>query len=83
MKKCVSQKQKVSIPSFIQAYPTNSTTAHSALYPFSQWIANFGAPSELTTDDGTQFANELISQFCDLAAIDFDTIHAYLSTLTC
>ena len=62
---------------FIQVYPTKSTTAQSALYPFSQWIANFGAPSELITDNGTQFANELISQFCDLAAIDFDTIHAY------
>ena len=34
-------------------------------------------PSEITTDNGTQFVNRLIEQFCDLANINADKIHAY------
>ena len=62
---------------FIQTYPIKSTSAASALYSFTQWISNFGVPSEIVTDNGTQFANELIEEFCELANIDPTTIHAY------
>ena len=54
---------------FLQVYPTRSVTAKEALIHFNNWIANFGCPSEITTDNGTQFANELISDFCELANI--------------
>ena len=62
---------------FIQIYPTKTTSAQDGLYPFIQWISNFGVPSEITTDNGTQFANQLIEQFCDVANIDANKIHAY------
>ena len=62
---------------FIQIYPTKSTSASDGLYPFTQWISNFGVPSEITTDNGTQFVNQLIEQFCDVANIDANKIHAY------
>ena len=57
---------------FIQTYPIKSTSAASALYSFTQWISNFGVPSEIVTDNGTQFANELIEEFCELSVSIFN-----------
>ena len=62
---------------FVQLYAVEDTSADSALNSFVQWISNFGVPSEITTDNGTQFVNRLIEQFCDLANINADKIHAY------
>ena len=61
----------------MQLYAVEDTSADSALNSFVQWISNFGVPSEITTDNGTQFVNRLIEQFCDLANINADKIHAY------
>ena len=44
---------------FVQLYAVEDTSADSALNSFVQWISNFGVPSEITTDNGTQFVNRL------------------------
>lgn len=41
------------------------------------WISNFGCPSHLVTDNATQFANQLINDFAEVANIDKTLINAY------
>jgi hypothetical protein len=64
---------------YLILYPIKSVTAESALDPLLNWISIFGCPSELVTDNGTQFMNELISQVSEVAMIDKSSIHPYSS----
>ena len=60
-----------------QCYPIKDTSANSALEPLLNWISNFGCPSQVVTDNATQFANQLINDFAEVANIDKTLIHAY------
>ena len=42
-----------------------------------QWICRYGIPSQLVCDNGTQYANELITSECYLFTIDQKLIQAY------
>jgi hypothetical protein len=53
------------------------TTAKSALTGLSDWICTFGCPSEIVSDNGTQFVNSLIQEFVQVSGIRYTTIHAY------
>jgi ABC-type proline/glycine betaine transport system ATPase subunit len=54
-----------------------STKAEDALHPILDWISQFGCPSEIVSDNGTQYVNKLIEQFTQAAGIEHATIHAY------
>ena len=57
---------------FVKLYAIKDTSARSALQGLLDWIGMFGIPSEMVSDNGTQFANELVQ---DLLAT-FDTTDA-------
>ena len=53
------------------------TSAKTALQGLLDWIGMFGVPSEVVSDNGTQFANELVDDLLDLLATENTKIHAY------
>jgi transposase InsO family protein len=62
---------------YVRLYPTMSTTGKEATDAFLDWISLFGTPAEVVSDNGTQFVNDLISQFSLLSQIEHLTIQAY------
>ena len=62
---------------YTKLYPAESTKAEHALTAMLDWISQFGCPSEIVSDNGTQFVNQLIDSFTQVAGIDHATIHAY------
>ena len=62
---------------FVRLYPIPDTSAQSALKGLLDWIGLFGIPSEIVSDNGTQFANSLIEAFLELLEIDDAKIQAY------
>jgi transposase InsO family protein len=62
---------------YVNLYATKDTTASSALTALIDWVTTFGCPSEIVSDNGTQFANELITQFLDATDIEHNLIQAY------
>ena len=50
---------------FVMLKAIPDTSARSALTGLLDWVGMFGIPSEMVSDNGTQFANELIAQFLD------------------
>ena len=62
---------------YTKLYPVPSTKAEDALHPILDWISQFGCPSEIVSDNGTQYVNKLIEQFTQAAGIEHATIHAY------
>ena len=49
---------------FIEIYPVVDLTAKEFAICLVQWIGRYGAPKELVTDKGTQFANDIINELC-------------------
>ena len=49
---------------FIEIYPVVDLTAKEFAICLLQWIGRYGAPKELVTDKGTQFANDIINELC-------------------
>ena len=62
---------------FVRLYPVVDTSAESALGPLKDWVCTFGCPSEIVSDNGSQFVNELIKAFLDNSGIQHSLIHAY------
>jgi hypothetical protein len=62
---------------FVRLYPIPDTSAQSALKGLLDWIGLFGIPSEVVSDNGTQFANALIEEFLDILEIQDAKIQAY------
>ena len=62
---------------YTKLYPAESTKAEHALPAMLDWISQFGCPSEIVSDNGTQFVNKLIEAFTQAAGIEHATIHAY------
>jgi len=55
----------------------SDTTARSAIEGLIEWIGLFGIPSEVVSDNGTQFANELVDNLLEILAIENTKIQAY------
>ena len=54
-----------------EAIPLSNIAANTCLKAFvTAWIARFGAPSTITTDQGTQFTSTLWSNFCKELGIE-------------
>jgi len=47
------------------------------LKAFNSWIADFGCPSEIVSDNASYFVSELTKSFIDFAKIKHATIHPY------
>jgi hypothetical protein len=46
----------------IELYPTKTVEAIEAAMPLIQWIARYNCPSSITTDNGTQYMNEIFKE---------------------
>ena len=64
---------------FVKLYPVKDTSAKAALNSLLDWVGMFGIPAEMVSDNGTQFANELVEQFLEIIATTDAKIHAYSS----
>ena len=53
------------------------TSAKSAFQGLIDWIGMFGIPNEVVSDNGTQFANELVDELLDILVSDNIKIQAY------
>jgi hypothetical protein len=62
---------------FVMLRAIPDTTAKVAINGLLDWIGMFGIPSELVSDNGTQFANELVDDLLKLLATDNAKIQAY------
>ena len=59
---------------YTKLYPAETTKAEHALPAMLDWISQFGCPSEIVSDNGTQFVNKLIEAFTQAAGIEHATI---------
>jgi hypothetical protein len=64
---------------FVKLYSIKDTSAKAALNSLLDWVGMFGIPSEMVSDNGTQFANELVQQFLDIIATTDTKTHPYSS----
>ena len=62
---------------FTELYATQSTDAESAVDAFHKHFNRYGAPSEITSDKGSQFVNEAIALFMTSAEVVHRTSIAY------
>ena len=49
---------------WVELYPSKDTSSESAAKAILQWISRFGTPSQILSDNGTQYHNEMINQLC-------------------
>ena len=62
---------------FATLYATNGTTAEAAVDPLIDHIGTFACPSEILSDNGPQFVNELVAATLKAMAITHSTTIAY------
>jgi hypothetical protein len=62
---------------YVNLYAAKDTTAKAALSALTDWVTTFGCPSEIVSDNGSQFVNELITEFLGATYIERSLIQAY------
>jgi hypothetical protein len=55
---------------FVQLYSTKTVEGKEAAERLLWYCATFGTPSQIFSDNGTQFVNELVTSLCDLLHCD-------------
>ena len=58
-------------------YPVKDTTAKVCVEAVLQHVGTFGTPSQILTDNGTQFFNELVEELFKVLGVQHMTILAY------
>ena len=64
---------------YVRLYPLKSVNSEECLQALNQWIADFGVPSELVSDNASYFVSDLIKSFTEDAGLEHATIHPYSS----
>ena len=62
---------------FLECIPTYSTEAITAADALYQWSCRYGVPSQIVSDNGTQYNNSLVKAFCEILGIDMKYIQPY------
>ena len=62
---------------YVKLFPLESINSEEVLKAFNLWIADFGCPSEIVSDNASYFISELTKSFIDFAKIKHATIHPY------
>ena len=62
---------------YVKLFPLTAVNSEQALHALNQWVADFGCPSEIVSDNASYFLSELIKSFIDFAKIEHSTIHPY------
>ena len=61
----------------LDLYPIKDTTAKSCVDVMLHHVGTFGTPSQIHTDNGTQFVNELMTELLKIIGVQHLTILAY------
>jgi hypothetical protein len=61
----------------VELIPTKNTLAITAGNAIVGWIGRYGTPSQIVSDNGKQYNNEMIKTICTIMAIDHNLIQAY------
>ena len=61
----------------MKLFPIEAVNSEEALHALNQWIALFGVPTELVSDNAAYFLSESIQSFLDQTGLDHNTIHPY------
>jgi len=62
---------------FVELYPAKDTTAIVAAIALLQHFGTYGCPSQILSDNGSQFVNNLIEEFLKLCDVEHLTTLAY------
>ena len=62
---------------YVRLYPLKSVNSEECLHAFNHWVADFGIPSELVSDNAAYFVSDLIESFLENAGLEHATIHPY------
>ena len=62
---------------YVMLFPVKTANSEQALHALNQWIAIFGVPTELVSDNASYFLSDLIQSFVDQTDLDHHTIHPY------
>ena len=62
---------------YVKLFPLKAVTSEEAVHAFNQWVADFGCPSEIVSDNASYFVSELIKSFNEATGIKHSTIHPY------
>ena len=62
---------------WVSLYPMTDTTAKSCVEAMLKHIGTFGTPSQILTDNGTQFVNEAVTELFKIIGVQHLTILAY------
>ena len=62
---------------FVELFSAKDTTAKVAVIALMQWCGRYGIPSEIFTDGGTQYQNDLVKELCRIMKLDHNLAHAY------
>ena len=62
---------------FIELFAVKDLSAISAAKCLLQWVGRYGCPSTILSDNGTQYANQIIDEFIYLMGSEHDLIMAY------
>jgi hypothetical protein len=62
---------------YCDLFPAKSTEAVEAAKALIQWMGIFNSPVTLTSDNGTQYVNNTISELCRLTGVDHKKTIAY------
>jgi hypothetical protein len=62
---------------YIELYAAPDTTAISAAYALGDWISRYGVPSQVVSDNGTQFVNTLLEALKQIFHFDHCPINPY------
>ena len=62
---------------YVRLFPIKSINSDEALKAFYNWIADFGCPSEIVSDNASYLVSELIKSFVTFTGIDHQPIHPY------
>ena len=62
---------------WIEIFPTSNETASVAASALLQHVGRYGCPSQILSDNGPQYVNELIKEFTKLIGTEYITTLAY------
>ena len=62
---------------FVELYPVINTSAKEASYAILNHAGRYGCPSEIVSDNGSQFSNEIINHLLQLLEINHNFTIAY------
>ena len=62
---------------YVKLFPLKAVNFEEDLHALNQWVADFGCPSKIVSDNASYFLSDLIKSFLELTEIEHNTIHPY------